>query len=108
MNDLRVLRERHTSAEDALDRAVGQELYASPALVGVTTTVTTYPTSAGAYYAVNPGLITAAETEGTAGSVSADTGTVIYALNVGTSVPPNGTSIVVHGVGNRWVFRYDG
>ena len=108
VNDARVLRERVTVAENALDSAAQGSNYASPATVGVTTVVTTYPTSAGAYYAVNPGWITSTETEGATGSITADTATVLYALNVGTSIPDQGTSIVAHAVGGRWVFRYDG
>jgi hypothetical protein len=31
-----------------------------------------------------------------------------FAFNVGTAIPPVGTQVVVHGVGGRYVFRYDG
>jgi hypothetical protein len=95
--------------EDALDSAaLDANPYASPACVGVTTEISAYPTSTGSYFAFNPGTITSTETEGGAGAISADTTTVLYALNVGTSVPPEGTSLCIHSVGGRWVFRYDG
>jgi hypothetical protein len=108
VNDERVLRERMTSLEDALDTALGPDPYASAAAVGITTVVTTYPTTPAAYYAFNPGTITSTETEGGAGTITADGSTLLYALNVGSAVPPQGTSICIHGVGGRWVFRYDG
>ncbi len=74
----------------------------------MTTVISTYPTSAGSYFAFNPGTITSTATEGGAGTITADTTTVLYALNVGELVPPQGTSLCIHAVGGRWVFRYDG
>ena len=82
--------------------------YGSAGAVCVTTTITTYPTSAGAYYAVNPGQITSTEVEGGAGAPTPDSSTAFFALNLGTQIPPNGTPVVVHGIGGRFVFRYDG
>jgi hypothetical protein len=32
----------------------------------------------------------------------------VYALNVGTMIPPVGSRVVASSVGGRWVFRYDG
>ena len=37
-----------------------------------------------------------------------DTTQVVFALNVGTVIPPVGTRIVANAIGGRWVFRYDG
>ncbi len=74
----------------------------------ITTTVTTYPTSAGVFYACNPELIYGNETEGATPTFTADGSTIVYALNLGTSIPPNGTILVIHSVGGRWVFRFDG
>jgi hypothetical protein len=108
MNDLRVLRDRQTAASAALDRSVGTDPYASAALCVITTTVTTYPTSAAEFYACFPELLTGSETEGAVPTFTPDTATTLYALNVGTAIPPSGTKLVIHGVGGRWVFRYDG
>ena len=108
MNDLRILRDRQTAAENALDRAVSAAPFGSAAMCAVTTTVTTYPTSAGAFYACNPELLYGAETEGGAPTFTADTATVLYAFNLGSAIPPNGTKIVIHAAGGRWAFRYDG
>jgi hypothetical protein len=108
VNDLRILRERQLAANSALDRSGGQNPYGSAAACVITTTVTTYPTSAAEFYACNPELLTGTETEGTAVTFTADTATVLYAVNVGTAIPPNGTKLVIHSAGGRWVFRYDG
>jgi hypothetical protein len=108
MNDLRILRDRQTAASDLLDRSTGESQYGSAAMCVITTTVTSYPTAAAEFYACNPELLTGSEAEGASPTFTADTATVIYALNVGSAVPPNGTKLVVHSAGGRWCFRYDG
>jgi hypothetical protein len=108
MNDIRILRDRQTAANQSADRAAGQDPYGSAAMCVVTTTVATYPMSAAEFYACNPELLTGSETEGATPTFTADTATVVYALNLGTVIPPNGTKIVIHAVGGRWAFRYDG
>ncbi len=108
MNDLRILRDRQTAAETALDRSGGGGTFGSAALCVITTMVSSYPTSAGAFYACNPELLYGAETEGGAPTFTADTATVIYAFNLGSVIPPSGTIIVIHAAGGRWCFRYDG
>ena len=107
MSDLRVMRERQQQASAALDRSAGQDPYGSAAMCVITTTVTTYPTVAAEFYACHPELLTGAETEGAAAVFTADGATVIYAVNLGTAVPPSGTKICIHAAGGRWVFRYD-
>ena len=74
----------------------------------VTTTIASYPTSAGAFYACNPQQVTGTVAEGASPTYLTDTSTIVYALNVGTQIPPDGTELVIHSVGGRWVFRYDG
>jgi hypothetical protein len=109
MNDLRILRDRQTAAETALDRATAaDDPHASAAMCAITTTVTTYPTSAAVFYACNPEILGGTEAEGATPSFSADTTTILYAMNLGTAIPPNGTIIVIHAVGGRWAFRFDG
>jgi hypothetical protein len=102
------MRERQLDASDHLDRAPDLDAFASAAMCAITTVVTSYPTSAAVFYAVNPELLTGTETEGSAATFTADTGTVLYALNLGTAIPPQGTKLVIHAVGGRWAFRYDG
>jgi len=106
-SDLRVMRERQIAAADALDRAGDLASYASAAQVVLTTTVSVYPTSANEFYACIPQQLTGAIIEGGAATYNGLSST-IYALNVGTMVPPAGTALVVHSVGGRWVFRFDG
>ncbi len=108
MNDLRVMRKRQLAAETALDRLGTAADYGSAALCCITTTVTSYPTSAAEFYACNPELITGSVAEGATPTFTPDTATVLYALNLGTAIPPNGTILVVHSAGGRWVFRFDG
>jgi hypothetical protein len=109
MNDLRILRNRQTAAASTLDRsATADDSHGSAAMCAITTTVTTYPTSAGVFYACNPELLSGSESEGATPTFSADTATVVYALNLGMAIPPNGTIVVIHAVGGRWCFRYDG
>jgi hypothetical protein len=109
VNDLRVLRDRFAAASSALDRSTSTESSGgNAAMCVVTTTVTTYPTSAGAFYACNPELLTGSEAEGATPTFTADTATIVYALNLGTAIPANGTKLVIHSVGGRWSFRHDG
>ncbi len=107
-NDLRVLRDRVVALEDTVDGAAQDaNPYASAALVGVTTVVSSYPTTANVYFGVAPGICTSTETEGGVGTIT-NYGSTILALNVGTQIPSQGTTVCVHSVGGRWVFRYDG
>jgi hypothetical protein len=104
----RIERERHQDLSNVIDRldSVGPN---GGAVVLVTTTiVSSYPTTAGAFYAANPTEIDGNEIEGGAANYAADTTQVIYVLNQGTQVPPVGTRVIAHGAGGRWVFRYDG
>jgi hypothetical protein len=108
MNDLRVMRERQLIASAALDRSCAQNPHGSAAMCVVTTAVTTYPTVASSFYGCSPALLTGAEIEGAAAIFTVDAGTIIYAFNVGTAIPPSGTKIVIHAASGRWTFRYDG
>lgn len=108
MSELRVMRQRHMDAADALDRSADLPPYGSDAQCAKTTTIETYPTSATAFYACNPVQITGTQTEGAAATLTVDASTVIYAENVGSQIPPSGTYLVIHSVNSRWCFRYDG
>jgi hypothetical protein len=109
MNDLRILRERQLAASTALDRSeAAADPYGAASMVVITTTVSSYPTASVAFYACNPELLTGSETEGSTPTFTADTSTVVYALNVGSAIPPNGTKVVIHAGSGRWAFRYDG
>jgi hypothetical protein len=106
--DSRIERERQKALSGVLDRVAFAVGDGSAALLVTTTKLTTYPTTAGAFYASNPTEIDGNEVEGGTASYSADATQVVYILNVGTQIPPAGTRVVAHAVGGRWVFRYDG
>jgi hypothetical protein len=109
MNDLRILRDRQWAGWEALDTGLGgAEARGSSAMLAQTTTVETYPMTAAAFYAVVPCDIDGGESEGASATYVPRTGSVAYALNLGTQIPPSGTTVVCHAVGGRWCFRYDG
>jgi len=106
--DSRIERERQKSLSSLLDRVLPFAADGSAALLLTTTTIATYPSMAGAFFASNPTEIDGSEVEGGAASYTADATQVVYALNVGTMIPPVGTRVVASCVGGKWVFRYDG
>jgi hypothetical protein len=106
--DSRIERDRQKALSGVVDRVAPFAAGGSTALLVTTTTMSVYPTSAASFYATNPTEIDGSEVEGGAASYTADTTKVVYVLNVGTQVPPVGTSLVAHAVGGRWVCRYDG
>jgi hypothetical protein len=107
--ELRILRERQRAGQEALDSAAGHApLHGSAAVLAMTTSVSSYPTTAAAFYAMLPQEIDGPETEGAAATYTASSSTPFYAWNAGTAIPPLGTPVVCHAVGGRWCFRYDG
>lgn len=108
-HDARILRDRLAAYDDAFDAAqAGGDEDCSAAFLGKTTTVTTYPSTASAFYAVNPVSVVGTEAEGASASYVPTTGVVVYALNLGGSVPGVGTYVLCHSCGGRWTFRFDG
>lgn len=109
-NDLRTLRDRTNSAWAALDSAEGAEGDGcSAAILAQTTTVTTYPTTPSAFYAIILMEIDGEEQEGSTASYVTVTGApTLYALNLGSQVPPPVTMVICHLVGGRYCFRFDG
>lgn len=107
MSDIDRLRNRDD--DDQVDRSQETDLTGcdSPTLLVRTKTVTTYPTTAGSFYACSAVLLTGAETEGGAGTLTLDSSPTIYAYNIGSSIPASGTNLVITYVRDRWVFRYD-
>ncbi len=105
---MRIERLRHQDLSDLVNRFAVSDLDASLAQLLTTVEITSYPTAAGAFYAGNPTYVNGTETEGGVASYSPDSSQVIYAYNLGTQIPPEGTRVVAHALGGRWVFRYDG
>jgi len=92
---------------DDLARGEQPPVTGSLSLVAVTTVVSAYPTGVGQFFACTPQGVLGTETEGTAGVISPLAG-VVYALLLGSAVPPLGTKVVLTKPDHRWVFRYDG
>jgi len=107
IDNSRRLQIREFALSEEVKRTLIDPFLGSSSLLVRTTTVRTYPTSAQVYYACQPLTLLGTEIEGNAG-VSTTTNSIFFALNVGSTIPPVGTQVVVTFVGNRWVFRYDG
>lgn len=108
MNDVRALRDRQQAARERMDRATPWIPEGAAAVLAQTTTVTAYPTTASAYFACVPVDIDGDETEGATATYVPRNSPVFFAWNAGAQAPPAGAAVVCHGVGGRWVFRYDG
>lgn len=104
----RILRERILDAEGDIDSGYSPCPDAGVSAVGVTATVSAYPTTAQAFYAIHPAEVDGTPVEGGSATYSDDSTTVIYAFNVGSLVPPSGTRVICHHSGGRWTFQYDG
>ncbi len=100
------LRVRDGALADGLSLAPDLNDPGTPCLVARTTTIATYPTAAQRFYACSPVAVLGPEVEGGAAALSPLAST-FFALNLGGTVPPPGTDLVVAFVGNRWVFRHD-
>jgi hypothetical protein len=76
-------------------------------MIARTVSLGSYPATAGRYFACHPLTILGVEAEGGLGLLTTEDAT-FFALNLGSTIPPAGTAILVTFVGNRWAFRYDG
>jgi hypothetical protein len=108
MNATRVLRERLAADRAAVDRLTPFAEDGAVAVLAQTKAISKYPTVPGAFYACVPLSIDGPEIEGATASFTTEGTRTMYALNVGTQVPPVGTIIIAHACGGRWTFRYDG
>ena len=77
----------------------------STSWVGKTVTVTTYPTSASAFYAVQREAVSGSEVEGGAATVG-NAGGIDLVYNIGASIPAVNTLVLVTSVPNRLVMQY--
>lgn len=107
MNDDRIVRSRQLGLGDDLDSGYAPVVDCAPSILVQTTTVSAYPTVAGAYYACHPVEVDGTPVEGGAASYAADTSSPLYAANLGSAIPPAGTRMIAHQVGGRWVFAWD-
>jgi hypothetical protein len=101
------LRIQDASLTDSLSQVERDPSLGMPCLVAQTKVQSRYPTSAQVFYACSPLMVLGQEVEGGTGTLTAGSAT-FYALNLGSTVPPVGTSVLTTFVESRWVFRYDG
>ncbi len=101
------LRIRDAQWVDGFGRLDRDPTFGTPCLLAQTGKLGTYPTAAQSFYACTPLILLGPEVEGGAGSI-APVASAFFALNLGSAVPPAGTSVLATFVDSRWVFRFDG
>jgi hypothetical protein len=106
-DESRILRERLAELCAALDRIPDALACLPTSLLVQTTTVATYPTVAGRYYACTPVAVGGNEAENQTPTFATQSG-VVYAANLGSAIPPNGTRTVIDLAGDRYVFSFNG
>ena len=79
----------------------------SQSLLAQTIKLKSYPSTPQQFYACQPVSILGTESEGNTATLVPISST-FFALNLGSSVPPISTMMIVSFVSNRWVFRFDG
>ena len=107
-DEARTLRRRYDDLVARIDQRLPLNNTGSSSLLVKTATKTSYPTSAPSFYYCQVQTVTGAEVEGGTGTLSADSGSFVYALNLGSAIPPVGTPLIVTFEPYRWTFRYDG
>lgn len=105
---MRTDRNRQSEALDDLDRLPDDQQDGAAGVLLKTKTCTTYPTAAGSVYCCNPVLVDADSTEGATPTFTADTSVLIFALNIGSSIPAAGTYLIGTAVGGRMAFSFNG
>jgi hypothetical protein len=106
LSESRINRVRQQAIDNLISRIPSSPPDGARSLLVQTTTKTTYPTTAGAYYAVKAVDVDGAETEGATPTFTVQTD-IFYALNVGSAVPPSGTNILAECIGGMWLIRFD-
>jgi hypothetical protein len=106
-DEARRIRHRLKDAEDLIWRLHREPFAADSGLILRTKTETTYPTAAASSFACDILRAGGVEEEGAAAELTVVSHTV-YALNVGTKLPPVGTDVVAIYEDGRWAFQYDG
>jgi hypothetical protein len=107
LSEERILRQRLADLEIYDDRTSVSPNDCDVSVLGTTAVKVTYPTTANCVYFLTTGQIDAQDTEGATATIAPDSGS-LFALNLGTGIPPVGTPVVVTTVGGRNVFRFDG
>ena len=106
--EARILRDRIAAYEDALDASGG----AAPPFESARLLVQVYnggamPSAPELVYFTHPVLVTGAETEGGAGTLTTDTATTVPTIVLG-HVPSVGDCLTAYALGGRWVAERGG
>ena len=102
------LRIRDATLVDGFSRRDRDPTFGMPCLLAQTKKLVELPDRrAAASMPARRSTLLGPEVEGGPGTVTPGPST-FFALNLGSAVPPVGTSILATFVDNRWVFRYDG
>lgn len=105
---IRELRSKSADTDTVIDSPGFESAGGGAFLVGRTATISTYPTVAKACYAIQIDSIAGNDTEGSTPTFASASHPNMFAWNVGKSIPPSGTEVVVAlAPGGRWVFQYD-
>lgn len=107
MSEARTLRRRQTEIQAILDQRRSEGTTGNPSLLVQTVTISSYPATAGAYYGVQSLRPGGNQNEGAAVTTTARAG-FFTALNLGSTVPPVSTIIIITYIDGRWCFKYDG
>jgi hypothetical protein len=106
MSESRIMRSRQADLEQYNDRLAPNSIDCDVSVLGTTAEKEAYPTVAAAVYFIETANLDGSDAEGSTASVVADGGS-LFALNLGSQVPPVGTNVIVTSVGGRWCFRFD-
>lgn len=107
-SELRALRERLADLQRQLDRVPPPDPSSHVTQVFQTVKVKTYPTAAGAFYALTPVDLSGTEVEGGTATLSprASASRIDYGFNIGASIPPVGTFLKGTKQDGFWVIQY--
>src|ERR1700752_4925590 len=94
LDEAKRLRVRDAVLADDLKEGETDLLCGAPCLAARTMVLTSHPTTAQCYYACQPLTVLGSETEGGPGARTASS-MMFFALNLGTTIPPIGTQLLV-------------
>ena len=104
-DESRTLRARQSDLGDEIDRQPLADIGTSAALLVRTVAVSSYPTTAGVAYGVQALDLSVSEAEGATPTLTVLAGK-FFAINLGSNIPPVGTSLLVELVQGKYVFVY--
>lgn len=108
-NETRILRDRQTAYENAAELARS----ALPSFASARMLVRVFdggsmPTTTPRVYFTHPVLVTGAESEGAAGTLTVDTTTTVPVVVLGTVAPSAGDYLTAYSASNRWIAERGG